>query len=91
MYFIKKDIDGYVRDVINVQRKDYEMLYYPYALPTDIYEGYYKIEGNRFVLDEEKKAEIEKHKKGEIAELRNEVNRLKGAILELTEIIFQEE
>jgi hypothetical protein len=88
MYYIKRDIDGYVLDVTNVKRQYYDMIYYPYALPKDIYYGYYKFENNRFVLDDKKKKEVDECKDAEISKLNTKVNRLQGAILELTDTLY---
>lgn len=82
MYYIQKDIDGYVRDVIGVPRENYKMFYYPYALPKDIYAGYYKIVNDRFVVDEAKKEEYEKEHNKEGLEAR--VQELEEMVLFLS-------
>lgn len=83
-YWIQRDNDGYVHDVIEYEYGNYEPIEYNDVLPNGVLSGYFKFENGNFILDEEKKQEIDDMNKvsymNDLEDLRNRLFDLESKI-----------
>ena len=90
-FYIKRDKDGFIRDVITYPHKGFEeILYDDHVLPRGILEGYYKWNGQSFIVDEVERKKIKKEEAGYLGYLEDENVMLKLALADLAESIVEE-
>lgn len=89
-FWIQLDSEGVIRDILEYAYEDYIPVDIPKPLPIGIMSGYYTWDGDQPVLDQVRKAEVDKANRpyDEVIDaLQDEVKTLQAADLDNKEMI----